>query len=318
MNTTLGFQRILVAMDFSRPALAALEQAVSLAEKSGATIHLAHALPLFQSAAVSDAGPKMDLYFDLLVNEGETLADYEHATKQETYQKLQRLTEALTRHVEINIEVYAGEPYAVLTRAVQRDAHDLVLAGKRGLAPWEQFLVGSTAKRLIRKCPASVWLVKAGQSSPPKAILAATDFSKVSLKGATLGLRLAQSTNAEFHLLHVADSQEVPDAIGKRIPLSSEFQQDVSRQASREMDAFVQSLQADPSSIQVHQSWGVPWQEIRRTAKFLAADLIVMGTVGRSGIRGLLLGNTADKVLDACDCSILTVKPDGFQSPLPS
>ena len=41
-----------------------------------------------------------------------------------------------------------------------------------------------------------------------------------------------------------------------------------------------------------------------------------MGTVGRSGIKGLLLGNTAEKVLGTCDCSILTVKPDGFVSPI--
>jgi nucleotide-binding universal stress UspA family protein len=82
------------------------------------------------------------------------------------------------------------------------------------------------------------------------------------------------------------------------------------------MDALVNSLEVDRASIQVHQSWGTPWQEIRRAAKFLAADLVVIGTVGRSGIQGLLLGNTAEKILDTCDCSILTVKPEGFQSPL--
>jgi len=41
-----------------------------------------------------------------------------------------------------------------------------------------------------------------------------------------------------------------------------------------------------------------------------------MGTVGRSGIKGVLLGNTAERILDRCDCSILTVKPDDFVSPI--
>ena len=45
-------------------------------------------------------------------------------------------------------------------------------------------------------------------------------------------------------------------------------------------------------------------------------DLIAMGTVGRSGVKGLFLGSTAEKVLDHCDCSILTTKPDGFVSPI--
>jgi universal stress protein E len=48
----------------------------------------------------------------------------------------------------------------------------------------------------------------------------------------------------------------------------------------------------------------------------VAADVIAMGTVGRSGIRGMLLGNIAEKVLATCDCSILTVKPDDFVSPI--
>jgi nucleotide-binding universal stress UspA family protein len=62
--------------------------------------------------------------------------------------------------------------------------------------------------------------------------------------------------------------------------------------------------------------FGTPWKEIQRLVQQLNADLIVIGTVGRNGIEGLLLGNTAEKVLDHCDCSVLTVKPDGFVSPI--
>ena len=46
------------------------------------------------------------------------------------------------------------------------------------------------------------------------------------------------------------------------------------------------------------------------------ADLISIGTVGRSGVKGIVLGNTAERVLDTCDCSILTVKPDDYVSPI--
>ena len=45
-------------------------------------------------------------------------------------------------------------------------------------------------------------------------------------------------------------------------------------------------------------------------------NLIVMGTVSRSGIEGLLIGNTAEKVLQDVDCSVLTLKPDNFVSPV--
>jgi nucleotide-binding universal stress UspA family protein len=45
-------------------------------------------------------------------------------------------------------------------------------------------------------------------------------------------------------------------------------------------------------------------------------ELIIMGTVSRTGIAGLLIGNTAEKVLRQVDCSVLTVKPDGFITPV--
>ena len=45
-------------------------------------------------------------------------------------------------------------------------------------------------------------------------------------------------------------------------------------------------------------------------------ELIVMGTVGRTGVDGLLIGNTAEKILRRVNCSVLTVKPDGFVTPV--
>jgi nucleotide-binding universal stress UspA family protein len=45
-------------------------------------------------------------------------------------------------------------------------------------------------------------------------------------------------------------------------------------------------------------------------------DLLVMGSLGRTGIAGLFIGNTAEEVLNQVDCSVLTVKPEGFASPV--
>lgn len=315
MISKLGFERILVASDFSPPAEAAFQQAVWLTRKTGAAITLAHSLPT-RGSSTSETGPKMDLFLDLLVNEGESLEDFEAEAIREANAKLRRQAERIAGSIEIQTKVYLGEPYAEVTYAVQRESYDLVLAGTRGLAPWEQFLVGSTAKRLIRKCPSSVWVVKAEHVGTPKVVLAATDFSEVSFKSATQGLWLAQQANAEFHLLHIVDSTDVPPDLISRVPKGSSLQHEINEEASKRMNDFLDSLRVDRSQVQVHLTWGTPWREIRRIAKFQAADLIVMGTVGRSGIEGLLLGNTADKVLDTCDCSILTVKPDGFASPI--
>ena len=130
------------------------------------------------------------------------------------------------------------------------------------------------------------------------------------------GLKIAQQAGAEFHLLHIVDSNDVPEDVISRIPPGSSVRQEINEEAARRLQEFLESLAVDQTQIQVHLSWGTPWQEIQRIARHQAADLIVIGTVGRSGIKGLLMGNTAEKVLDTCNCSILTVKPDGFVSPI--
>ena len=65
-----------------------------------------------------------------------------------------------------------------------------------------------------------------------------------------------------------------------------------------------------------HLLWSSPAYDVVRMANELKADLIVVGTIGRRGVEGLLLGNTAESVLTHCDCDVLTVKPAGFVSPI--
>ena len=244
---------------------------------------------------------------DLFHGEGEL---FQREIRKESDAKLrQAITNLDATDLEIKFETLFGDSFVQIIHAVQKENYDLVLAGTRGRAAWEQFLVGSTAKKLIRHCPATVWVLKAEQCGPPNVILAATDFSDVSRKAVLEGLWLAQQANSEFHLLHVIDSTDVPADLFDRIPQGNSLRQEINAEAEQSLKAFVDSLGVDPSAIRSHLSWGAPWQEIGRLVQHLNADLIAMGTVGRSGIKGLLLGNTAEKVLGTCNCSILTVKP---------
>lgn len=306
-----GYKRILVAIDFSQHAESAMKQAVWLARQTGAKITLAHTLPDLRKAVHSVS---YQARVDLFYGEGSV---FQREVRQDSDTKMRRMIASLNA-VDLNVKVKTllGAPYAEITHAVQQEGYDLVLAGTRGLAAWEQFFVGSTAKRLIRKCPSSVWIVKAEHVGPPKAVLAATDFSDVSRRAVLEGLWVAQQASAEFHLLHVVDSMDVPEDIISRIPEGSSLRREINEEAKHRFDGFVESLNTDPDQVQRHLSFGTPWQEVGRLAKHLNIDLIALGTVGRSGIKGVLLGNTAEKVLGTCDCSILTVKPDGFVSPI--
>jgi nucleotide-binding universal stress UspA family protein len=65
-----------------------------------------------------------------------------------------------------------------------------------------------------------------------------------------------------------------------------------------------------------HLLQGSASREIPKLAKNLAVDCIVMGTVGRTGIRGILMGNTAETILAQIDSSVLAIKPEGFSTPI--
>ena len=61
---------------------------------------------------------------------------------------------------------------------------------------------------------------------------------------------------------------------------------------------------------------GDPQVVIPSKVKELDADVLVLGTVSRTGVGGLLIGNTAEAILNRVDCSVMTLKPEGFVSPV--
>ncbi len=72
----------------------------------------------------------------------------------------------------------------------------------------------------------------------------------------------------------------------------------------------------DAVSPDVHMPKGMAGDVIPTLARELGVDLIVMGTVARTGIPGLIIGNTAERVLSEIDCSVMAVKPPGFVTPV--
>jgi nucleotide-binding universal stress UspA family protein len=307
-----GYSNILVATDFSEHAKAAAKLAVWVSAQNQAQVVLAHVLSDLRRA-VHHSSYKARM--DLLYGEGEL---FEREIRRKSDAQLKSIIAGLDRPGSIQYETLLGEPFVEIVHAVQQEGYDLVMTGTRGFSAWRQFLVGSTAKRLIRKCPCSVWNVKAEHATPPKVVLAATDLSEVSRRAVAEALWIAERSRAELHLLHVIDSSDVPPDLlepTKEENPDRSLRQKIRSEAKERFHEFTKSVSAD-FPIVPQLSWGTPWREIRRVVRKLKVDLVALGTIGRSGVRGVLLGNTAEKVLTTCDASILTVKPAGFVSPI--
>ncbi len=313
-----GYQKILAATDFSPHAEAAVRQGIWLAQRSGARLVVAHVLTDVTRALLDASSAARS---ELLQGDVEV---FQREVRRASDERLKQLVGSLApAGLDVRCETLLGEPFVEIIHAVQAEGHDLVLTGTRGLSGWKRLLVGSMATRLVRKCPATVWVVRGERASPPQAILATTDFSDASRRAVEQALWLAAQSAATLYVLHVIDERDSPDDAFEKLAAATSRQslrRRIRGQAKQRLQAFIDQLTpgeaAGNVTIEPRLSWGTPWREIVRLARNLKTDLVAMGTVGRSGIQGLLLGNTAEKVLSMCETSILSVKPAGFVSPI--
>ena len=82
------------------------------------------------------------------------------------------------------------------------------------------------------------------------------------------------------------------------------------------LDGIANKLKEDNVEVNIATRIGIPYKEIIRFSDQNNIDLIVMGTVCRTGIKGFLIGNTAESIMEDVRCSILALKPQGFVSPI--
>lgn len=157
-----------------------------------------------------------------------------------------------------------------------------------------------------------------------KRILVPMDFSHSARQALELTTQLADKFGAKIILLHVF---EFPAAAGQTLShlLRKELEERrrelyrlIKGQAEDALEALVHEVSRKGSSVEpLLIERGVPFAEIIRTAKEIAADLIVMGTHGRAAIPHLLIGSVAEKVVRKAPCPVLTLRSAEFRFEIP-
>jgi nucleotide-binding universal stress UspA family protein len=144
-----------------------------------------------------------------------------------------------------------------------------------------------------------------------KRILAPTDLSECSAAGLKYAAALAERFEAELILLHVAQDFDVALAATELgFPPPERLRQELTEHARKQL-ANLPGGSWSIRAITREVRWGNPWQEITTFAKEIDADLIVVGTHGRTGLSHLFLGSVAERVVRAAPCPVLTVRPEG-------
>lgn len=308
---SLDIRNILVAADFSPHSEAALRRAIVVARAFGAKIKVAHALEDVREAM---AVMRREARWELVAGD---INKYQQALCEESERKLDEFLKPLADSgVSLSHETRIGTPYIQLVHAVEEQKHDLLFVGTRGETGLKRLILGSTARRLLRNCPAPVWVVRPEGAGELKTILVAVDFSPASGKALAEAATIARRVQAELHVLHVTESVQTLQSAQDQGYFAGVSARDVNRETQEHLRTFVAEHCPDDLKPNLQVAKGVAAKAIAAAAKKLNADLVVLSTVGRGGLAGLLLGNTAEQVIDTVHCDVLAVKPEGFVSPV--
>lgn len=281
----------------------ARDKAVAIARRSQATLHLLAALdidPFAEDVVLRATGPG-----------GPSMLDRANAFLAASAEP------ARAAGVAATTEVARGRPVETLLADVQRNRRDLVVVGTRERSSLARNLLGSTALSLLRRAPVPVWVARRSGHETEKVVLAAIGIGDLAVDVLRAARDVASDTGAALHVLHVVD---LPAAAVLRAGAADResvewYRRQRRERAEAEVPRLVAEALGEGAKCSMHLVDGETADAVLDHARRLEADLVVMGSVVQSGVRALLLGSTAEKVLPAVDTSLLLVKPTAAAFP---
>jgi universal stress protein E len=301
-------RRVLVAIaDLQQGHGGALRRAAALGRATGARIELFHAVtaPLTQSRRIGRQ------WIDHQLTPEDSLSVAVKA--------LERIARSkLLLGCRVDAVAVLGKPaYEAIVHRVIATRADLIINGTRARGLADRLVLRHTDWELVRHSPVPLLLVKSGRRAAKEVVLAAIDPLHANAKPGRLDSRIldaaggmARALKGTLHAFHAYMPLSVTLAAGIGEPVvwdSLEIDANHMQQIVRE---FTRALRKSgiPSSRR-HLRTGDVATELSASARRLHATLVVMGAVSRSGLERLLIGNTAQRVLDELKCDVLIVKP---------
>jgi universal stress protein E len=253
------------------------------------------------------------------------VTDALEAIEREYREQLEQLVQPV-RDAGLAVEtvVAHGSIFIEVVRVALQRQHDLVIktVGSEGIV--HRTFFGSTDMHLLRKCPTPLWLIKPGEPEAFRQILVPLDPTMEDGMKHDLGMNLlklatslAEMDGAKVMIVHAWRAYE-EDTLRKYME-PKQFEEYVrawGQEASNRACRFISAFGREIKSESMHLVQGEPGFVIPKFVKDHDIDLVVMGTLGSLGQRGMFIGDTAERILNRLECSVLAVKPSGFVSPV--
>lgn len=286
-----------------------LKQALSLARNNSAVLRVLVVYPEF---------PK---------SHQEYLGVYENALMQRMKQALETTQKAMDLPLQaVPVEVLGGHARASgIVRDVVRHRHDLVIKQAEPRATGKG--LQAIDVELLRQCPVPVWLSRPiARSRDEMRVAVAVDAQldtpgerQLALDLLRMGRAVADTCSGVLQVISCWDYEFenfLRGSIWSKVPEDevARIVREVEAGSRTSLDGLLQEA-AIGGKVELAHPRGNPVDMIPRQVQSLQIDILVIGTLGRTGIAGYVIGNTAENVIQAVDCSLLALKPGGFVSP---
>lgn len=266
-----------------------------------------------------------------LVDVIDSSANHSGAAIAERKKHLTRLAASIHEDgIKVDAIVLEGIPFLEIIQQVLRGEHDLVMITAEGRGVVREFFFGNTAMRLFRKCPCAVWVVNPRGRISYDRILTAVAPMRDDEEGRNLNFKImelatsqARIHSSEIHLVHawevtgpdleILNNEPAvldPEGTNEKILQRHELMH------KKSVEKLLENYDLTGIKLHIHLQRGSPGTIVPKVSDENQIDLIIMGTVVRTGIPGFLIGNTAETILRLVNCAVMTVKPDGFVSPV--
>ncbi|TCP58546.1 nucleotide-binding universal stress UspA family protein [Rhodovulum bhavnagarense] len=280
---------IMVATDFSERSDRALRRATLLARQTGAGLSLVHVVDDDQAVRIVEA--EREAAAGLLREQTATIREADGVT--------------------CAARVVMADPFAGIVQAADEIAPDLLVLGPHRRRLLHDVFVGTTAERTIRSVGCPVLMVNAPPVGPYRHALLATDLSD----GSRLAIRryseLGLAPGARASALHVFGAHEARMMRAHAIPTDGHDAHlaETGEAAARALSEFLRAFPHAPMMEVTRHQGSVPAAEILDAVREMQADLVVVGTQGRSGLEAVFLGSVARNVLRSAEVDVLAVPP---------
>lgn len=287
---------IVVGIDFSAACATALKQAVRMAAWNRASLHAVHVVDTLVVLEMEEGlSPLVQGIQDALVDEA--------------MKRWQAFVPDLPGKDKIDFSVAVNNQKAELIRRVKDRKADLLVLGTHG--DWQEGGVGPLAAHCVHAAPSPVLLVRPPQTGAFGHVVACIDFSPTSRIALAAATRIVAQDGGKLSVLHVFRPPwtRFRPIAGTGDP---EFQKSFIATLRTRVQAFCEPESPETEWVKPEyfivpdSSHGAGIIKFVREAK---ADLVVMGTKGRSNLREAIMGSTAERIVRNAPCSILAVKP---------